>query len=239
MAKQCPEEFNPWPPFVDIFASTILVLMLFLLITVVNIGYYAQYNFKMAYSGSTESIEVVNNEVASKVKVNFREKQEVTVTEDNAQINSHKMDIPAFDCNKSKGSLFSGGEGDGNAIKYASQKRALEFLKQKIITKKSSIVIEFESKEIFINNQIKQKIRQYVKSTLRRNKKTKFFVYVSDPDMVISSTIAKQISLGRALNIKGFVAKQGVSKKNLRLNLQKDPKERFKFGSVTIEARVP
>ena len=48
MAKKRAEEFNPWPPFVDIFSSVILVLLLFLLITIVNIAYYAQFKFKVS-----------------------------------------------------------------------------------------------------------------------------------------------------------------------------------------------
>jgi len=40
MSCKCEEEFNPWPSFVDIFSSVILVLLLFLLVVLANLGYY-------------------------------------------------------------------------------------------------------------------------------------------------------------------------------------------------------
>ena len=67
MAKRCPEEFNPWPPFVDIFASVILVMLLFLLITIVNIGYYAQFKHKISYTASVITEAPIQPEDQTKV----------------------------------------------------------------------------------------------------------------------------------------------------------------------------
>ena len=66
MAKRCPEDFNPWPPFVDIFASVILVMLLFLLITIVNIGYYAQFKHKISYTASVVTEAPVQPEEQTK-----------------------------------------------------------------------------------------------------------------------------------------------------------------------------
>jgi len=66
MSKRCQEEFNPWPPFVDIFASVILVMLLFLLITIVNIGYYAQFKHKISYTASVETEAPVQPEEQTK-----------------------------------------------------------------------------------------------------------------------------------------------------------------------------
>ena len=59
MAIKCEEEFNPWPSFVDIFSSVILVLLLFLLVTIVNIGYYAQFKYKIQYTGSVTTEDII------------------------------------------------------------------------------------------------------------------------------------------------------------------------------------
>ena len=66
MAKKCMEEFNPWPPFVDIFSSTILVLLLFMLILIVNLGYYAQFKFKISYSGTVSTDKIVEDKTITK-----------------------------------------------------------------------------------------------------------------------------------------------------------------------------
>jgi len=46
MAKKCPpKEFNPWPAFVDLFSSVILVLIFFILFIIVLLAYYMQFKF--------------------------------------------------------------------------------------------------------------------------------------------------------------------------------------------------
>ena len=57
MAQKFEEEFNPWPSFVDLFSSVILILLLFLLVVLANLGYYAQSKDKTSYTGSISSDE--------------------------------------------------------------------------------------------------------------------------------------------------------------------------------------
>ena len=61
MACKFEEEFNPWPSFVDIFSSVILVLLLFLLVVLANLGYYAQFKYKVSFTGSVSSSELISN----------------------------------------------------------------------------------------------------------------------------------------------------------------------------------
>lgn len=42
------EPFNPWPGFVDLFASVIMVVLMFMLVLIVNISYYSQFKYKIA-----------------------------------------------------------------------------------------------------------------------------------------------------------------------------------------------
>ncbi len=69
MAKRCDEEFNPWPSFVDIFSSVILVMLLFLLVVLVNLGYYAQFRYKISYTGSISTEELILNDNPKEIKI--------------------------------------------------------------------------------------------------------------------------------------------------------------------------
>ena len=101
MPKRCPEDFNPWPPFVDIFASVILVMLLFLLITIVNIGYYAQFKFKTSYTASVVTKEPIVSEEQSKVTTTQPECKPVPIKEDaipeDKAFSFHKVIAPAFE----------------------------------------------------------------------------------------------------------------------------------------------
>ena len=61
MACKIEEEFNPWPSFVDIFSSVILVLLLFLLVVLANLGYYMQFKYKVSYTGSISTSELIGS----------------------------------------------------------------------------------------------------------------------------------------------------------------------------------
>ena len=241
MPKRCPEDFNPWPPFVDIFASVILVMLLFLLITIVNIGYYAQFKFKTSYTASVTTKEPIISEETTKVTTTQVECKPVPedkekIPEDKA-FSFHKVIAPAFE--EAKNSLFSGGKADGSAVSYAANKDQKEFTKQKFIKKDLILTIEFEDKEIFLNSSIKRKIKLFISDINRRSKRAEFAVFVSDPKNIISSTMSKQISLGRILNVKNIIKKTNVKAKNIKINLQKEIYTNSLYGAITIKVHIP
>jgi len=239
MAKHCPEDFNPWPPFVDIFASVILVLMLFLLITIVNIGYYAQFKFKTSYTASVVTKAPIITEETSKVSAAQcvpqakLEKKKIIVD----GISFHKINKPQQA--DSQQSLFSGGKAEGNAVSYAINKDPKQFTNQKVITKNRTLTVHFDDKEIFLSNRNKHKLQRFVGEINRRSKRAQFTIFVSDPKTVASATLARQVSLGRVLNIKGLIKKSNVQQKNIRMNLQKQIPNGSNFGSITIEVVIP
>jgi hypothetical protein len=240
MAKRCPEEFNPWPPFVDIFASVILVMLLFLLITIVNIGYYAQFKFKISYTASTETPVVVQSEEQTKVTANLQECKpppEVELPTDKQAFSFHKTIAPSFE--NAKDSFFSGGKAEGNAVSYAANKDQKEFTKQKATKKDLVLTVEFQDKEIFLNSHIKKTIQLFVSDISRRSKRAEFTLYVSDPTNVISSTISKQISLGRVMNVKSIVKRSKINAKNIKMDLQHEIPANNPYGNITIKAHIP
>ena len=242
MAKRCPEDFNPWPPFVDIFASVILVMLLFLLITIVNIGYYAQFKFKKSYTASVETKAPVPSNETTKVVATLQECKPIETTQkdeipDDKAISFHKIIAPAFE--NANNSLFSGGQAQGSAVSYAANKDQKKFSKQKLIKKNLRLTIEFQDKEIFLNSSIKRRIKLFVAGINRRSKRAVFTLYVSDPKNIISSTMSKQISLGRVLNVKNIVKRSNIKLKNIKLNLQKKNYSNNLYGDIIIEAYIP
>lgn len=237
MGKRCPEEFNPWPPFVDIFASVILVLMLFLLITVVNIGYYAQFKAKTAYTGSQEDPNAMASEEASKIKVDYCEKREevVKIEKQDEMITFHKVDATKLDVDANR-SLFSGGKAEGNAVTYALTKNAASYDKQNALDKNHQLIITFENREIFLNTKIKQKLRRFVKENMKKSRDIEFQISVNDPSNIVSATLARQASLGRALNIKKLISNMRVPKKQIKLKLQQENAVSNEFGTVIVKA---
>ncbi len=241
MAKRCPEEFNPWPPFVDIFASVILVMLLFLLITIVNIGYYAQFKFKTSHTASTVTKAPIQPEDQSKVTSSPQVKcipiENEKKSEKESRFSFHK--VIAEINNKSNNSLFEGGKAEGNAVSYAVNKNQKEFKKQKLIQKDLTLTIAFEDVEIFINSSIKRQIKRFVGDIHRRSKRAVFTLYVNDPTNILSSTIAKQISLGRVLNVKNIINHSRTSSKNIKMNLQYDVPSSNPYGDIVIKVHIP
>lgn len=235
MAKRCEEEFNPWPAFVDIFASVILVLLLFILITVVNIGYYAQFKSKKSFVGSTEIPQDIESDIAAPIKqkhapaMNQKKQEEDTVS-------FHKVEKVALEENAS-GSFFSGGESEGNAMSYAIEKDKKKFLDQTVQHIPPRMFVNFEDKEIFINAKVKFEILNFIRNHLERNANVTFHLEVIDPSIVISRTVSRQISLGRVLNIKNVMLKTKLKSKAIKLHLMKKQDSSMKFGQVIIEVK--
>jgi len=241
MAKRCPEEFNPWPPFVDIFASVILVMLLFLLITIVNIGYYAQFKHKVSYTASVVTEAPVQAEDQTKVTPTIVEcipsKNNSIEDTKTSDFSFHKVLAPSNDA--SNNSLFTGGKEVGNSISYAINKDDKGYSKQKLIKKDLVLTIEFTDKEIFLNSKIKHKIKLFVSDIKRRSKRAVFTLYVSDPTNIISSTISKQISLGRILNVQNIIKRSHVSLKKIKLNLHDEVVSVNVNGDIIIKVHIP
>jgi hypothetical protein len=243
MGRQCPEDFNPWPPFVDIFASVILVMLLFLLITIVNIGYYAQFKFKTAYTASVETKTPIQSEESSKVTTNYAEKKEVVVKKERPippknSVSFHKIDKPRL-ADNANNSFFKGGKAEGNAVSYAINKEQKAFLAQQSFKKEGTLNIIFEDKEVFLNTKVRANLRSFVSAALRKSKKAEFTITVADPHNIMSKTISRQISLGRAINIKNQLQKTRIPSKQIHMNLLKKSADLGEFGTITIQSRIP
>ena len=217
-------------------------MLLFLLITIVNIGYYAQFKYKISYTASVETKEPIMPEEQTKVTATKQECKPTPqapspIIEDEHAVSFHKIEKPSFE--NANNSFFEGGKNKGSAVSYAANKDKKQFTKQKLIKKDLTLRVEFQDKEIFVNSSIKRKLKLFVSDINRRSKRTLYTIYVSDPQNMISSTIAKQISLGRALNVKSILQHSNISKKNIKMNLQDEQPSSNPYGDIVIKAHIP
>ncbi len=215
-AKKKIDEFNPWPPFVDVFSSIILVLLLFILVTIVNIAYYMQFNSK-APSESTVNSPTNNMN------------RGIDVTD---MVTLKKVSKPSLD-KSGDDSLFSGGDSVGNALVAAKdQSEAKQSIKN--ISNKE-IIVEFNSKGIFIDKSAQISIERFIKDAKKGDKNAKIELSVANATNIKSETLSKQISLGRVLNIKNFIKKSGYKLSDISLDIQKIKDQNYRHGYVKLK----
>lgn len=224
MAVRCEDEFNPWPSFVDIFSSVILVMLLFLLVTLVNLGYYAQFKYKVSYTGSIASTDLIVNDNPSEAK---KESTETTVNEaQSVQVLQQEVirlkkiieerTVKALEKKESK--IESGGI-DVKDIKDDDNKTI-----QQTVETDDYFVVTFKGNEIFIDNQITKKLKIFLTNIKQKYKNHKVMINAADVQGQASATIAKQISLARSIGVRNLIRKLDYEKKDVRIDLLADTK---------------
>jgi biopolymer transport protein ExbD len=217
-AKRCEEEFNPWPPFVDVFSSVILVLLLFILVTIVNVAYYMQFNAKSNSEAQNSSAKVDSLYRGSDITDMISLKKEKKVALDS----------------KGNDSLFSGGKAEGNAMGIPQKEGKTE---QSLKKDGNSLIVEYKSKEMFLTSKAKKDLESFIKAQKAKNKGAKFVISISQPTNIIGKTIPKQISIGRALSAKNAMKKMGVKLNEMKLKITKIKDKNYKFGYVKITVK--
>lgn len=196
MAKKHIEEFNPWPAFVDLFSSVILVLLLFLLITVVNIVYYSQFKFKVAYTSAILNDKVISAPETKKVEILEKKEdapKEVKVKENVGNIEAAGKDLSRI---------------------YED-----EATKQEVVMAEEHLLVNFGSNDIKIDNPTIVQIREFINKIKQKNLKHTVKISAVDPTNQISATVMKQISLARTLNARNLIRQMGYDIKDVRVDL--------------------
>ncbi len=209
-AKKCEEEFNPWPPFVDVFSSVILVLLLFVLVMIVNVAYYMQFNSKINSTSTSKSLS--NN-----LQKGMDPSQLVTLNKNIIQIKAKTSNL----------SMFKGGKSEGNAMSSTQKKKQY---KQKTVLSNGSLLIAYDDKELFVNAATKAKIKSFAK----KYKNKKIILEITNSQKIISKTISRQISIGRLVAVKNILKRNGIKLEdiNIKLTTKTDPK--YPAGYVKI-----
>lgn len=208
MAKRCLEEFNPWPPFVDIFSSTILVLLLFMLILIVNLGYYAQFKFKVSYTGSVATDQLIVQEETTKNKV------EKIVEKTQVQNQEPQQEII-------KTSVINTEMVEQRDLEKAGQDMTqvddTTTSAQKTVLESEYMVVNFANDEILLDDIIIKEIKQFLENAKKQYPKHHIIVSSVAPTNQVSATVAKQIALARSLNVRNLVRKQKYQNSEVRI----------------------
>lgn len=203
MAKKRSEPFNPWPGFVDLFASVIMVVLMFMLVLIVNITYYAQFKYKISYTGTVAIEEEVINPIdmpKAKPKkypdINeTREQKEPSIKEEIKKefIPVAGVDLSVTDINKTR---------------------------QDNVMYNEWMVIKYLDSEVILDPGSVKDIEEF----LSKNKDTFFehsvSVYIREPQNQISASVAKQLALSRVLNIRNLLRKKGYKNEDIMIRLR-------------------
>jgi hypothetical protein len=231
MANKCEDEFNPWPSFVDIFSSVILVLLLFLLVVLVNLGYYAQFKYKVSYTGSIATDDLILNDNPSDAQTKKEIQEESSSSSKTPTISEHQTPAVAHmqgeiirlkkiieerivkAKEKKESAIESGG------IDVADRKDDDKTSKQSIFESDEYFIVTYKGNEIFLDNEIAKKLKVFILKLKKKYKKHKIAITSSDVKGLASATIAKQISLARSIGTRNLIRKFGYEKKDVRIDL--------------------
>ena len=251
MSCKCEEEFNPWPSFVDIFSSVILVLLLFLLVLIVNLGYFAQFKFKVSYTGSISNNDIIAQSSPTIVNSSSKTKQSADSTPTlipnsdlNIQIIKEQKQMIltlqnqlASDPQNLK-SANGSDELESAGINVADKKEVNTQV-QKMVTADEYLIITYKADELFTDDDINKKIKQFLTTAKSKYPNHQINIVCSDIKDQLSSTISKQISLARTMSIRNLIRKFGYEKKDVKIDLMNKPeiKETIdgKNGYLVIE----
>ncbi len=233
MACKIEEEFNPWPSFVDIFSSVILVLLLFLLVVLANLGYYMQFKYKTSYTGSISNSELIGSPSSTSTSettqtsssaangTNPNSDLNIQIIQEQKQMilaleNQIAADPTALKSAKGTDEAISAGI---NIADKAEDSTEL----QKMITSDDYLVITYKADELFVDDAISKQLKDFLSKAKSKNASHQILIYSSDTKNQLSATIAKQISLARTMSVRNLIKKFGYEKKDINIDLSTLP----------------
>lgn len=227
--SKCEEEFNPWPSFVDIFSSVILVMLLFLLVLLVNLGFYAQFKYKVSYTGSITTDELILNSTPSPITVDNLEKKEKEQQEETQTV-VQQMQAEVIRLRKiiqertTKAKEIEEADIEAGGIDVADRRDDEKAPKQLIVEGDEYFIVTFKKNEIFFDNAITKELKIFIKNAQDKYKKHKIIISASDIKGRASATVAKQVSLARSIGARNLIRKLGYEKRDVRIDLLADTK---------------
>lgn len=227
MSKKCEDEFNPWPSFVDIFSSVILVMLLFLLVLLVNLGYYAQFKFKISYTGTIATDDLILNSNPQPIQVEkILENVDESKEDQSEQIKVLQSEVVRLKKiveektikaeEKEESELESGG------IDVKDVDDDSNDSKQVLLQSDEYFIITYKGNEIFLDNKIAKDLKKFILEVKDKYKQHKILITASDVKGQASATVAKQISLARSIGARNLIRKFGYEKKDVRIDLLAD-----------------
>lgn len=217
MACKFEEEFNPWPSFVDIFSSVILVLLLFLLVVLANLGYYAQFKYKVSYNGSIATDDLIVKKSSSSSGSNPNSDLNIQIIKEQKQMIlalQNQLNSDPINVKSAKGS----DEVESPGIDVADKKEDSTEV-QKMITAEEYLIITYKDDELFVDDVISKQLKDFLAKAKSKYQTHQINIYSSDIKDQLSSTISKQISLARTMSVRNLIKKFGYEKKDIKIDL--------------------
>ena len=221
MACKFEEEFNPWPSFVDIFSSVILVLLLFLLVVLANLGYYAQFKYKVSYNGSIATDDLIVKKSSSSSGSNPNSDLNIQIIKEQKQMIlalQNQLNSDPINVKSAKGS----DEVESPGIDVADKKEDSTEV-QKMITAEEYLIITYKDDELFVDDVISKQLKDFLAKAKSKYQTHQINIYSSDIKHQLSSTISKQISLARTMSVRNLIKKFGYEKKDIKIDLASKP----------------
>lgn len=214
MAVRCEDEFNPWPSFVDIFSSVILVMLLFLLVLLVNLGYYSQFKYKISYTGSISSDDLILNSNPDSPTESESKSTSVSKLQDEVIKLRRIVEQSVVKAKeKEESEVISGG------IDVKDVRDDDNISKQVLIENEEYLLITFKGTEIFLDNEIMKKIKVFIDDAKSKYDAHRILINAYDLKGQVSATVTKQISLARSIGTRNLIRKMGYKKKDVRIDL--------------------
>jgi hypothetical protein len=196
MAKRRIEPFNPWPSFVDLFASVIMVILMFMLILIVNITYYAQFKYKVSYTGTVAIEQTVIKPVdildkKTKEQEPLAEKKESVIEEKTLKIvkDTTKKELEAV---------------AGIDLSMTDN----NFTRQENIFYENWMAIKYLDNEVILDPKSIKDIDKFLLSIKEKFPQHSVWIYIKEPQNQISASVGKQLALSRVLNIRNLLRKR-------------------------------
>jgi len=178
MAKKRVEAFNPWPGFVDLFASVIMVVLMFMLVLIVNISYYSQFKYKVSYTGTVPIRENVIKPIQAKVEPVIISTQNIL---------------------KEK-ALPSAGADYSNAQN--------NFVRQENLIYEDWMVIKYLDNEVILDTKSIEDIYKFLQNAKEKFFGHYVSIYIKEPQNQVSASVSKQLALSRIINIRNLIRKR-------------------------------
>ena len=201
-------DMNPFISYVDLFSSVILVLLLFVLIMFVNVGYYMQFNSKNASSAAQEvaSPQTQSKESPKIIFVTAKDPSKATTTQSSSDV------------------------GENTLTKQAEKSTPVDY-------KESDLMIIFKDNDYFVNKNVLSQLVKTMEKILKAKPSSTFVISVGDTKKLISSTQAKQVSLGRVLSFKNSLEAVPELKNKIQINYKQTETVHHEFGYLKVDVK--
>jgi hypothetical protein len=208
MAKKRVEPLNPWPSFVDLFSSVIMVILMFMLILIINITYYAQFKYKISYTGTVAIEQTVTKPVEILDK---KTKEQELLTEKKESIIDEKPLKIVKDNTKKELEAVAGVDlsmVDNN------------FTRQDNIFHENWMAIKYLDNEVILDPKSIKDVDKFLLAVKEKFPQHSLWIYIKEPQNQISASVGKQLALSRVLNIRNLLRKRDYKNEDVVIKLQ-------------------